>query len=381
MNAVKRFKEIYGRDPDVISAAPGRINIIGEHTDYNQGYVLPAAVDLRIFCLAARRNDQTVSVWAETFGERERFDLSDLSLSEARKWANYVKGVFWALQQADFSLKGMDALIHGNIPLESGLSSSAALEICVLNALRVLFHLSLSREKMALLAQKAENEFVGVECGLMDQFISVFGKIDKALFLDCETFRYEYVPLPLKENRLKIVVYNTRVRRELSSSEYNKRRTESAQALKILQAYGASSYKEVSEQMLEDNAQKMGGVLWKRARHVITENHRVQKAVQALRERDFRQMGRLLFLSHVSLRDDYEVSCPELDLLYSIGKEFPGCWGARLTGAGFGGSGIALIEEEKFIPFKERMLMEAETRQFPSPDFYEISIGEGAVIQ
>lgn len=380
-DAEKRFKEIFNRNPDTISSAPGRINIIGEHTDYNQGLVLPAAIDLHIQCVAARRDDETVSAWSETFGEREEFFLGDLSVSSTKNWANYLKGIFWILEQEGYTLRGMDALITGNIPLASGLSSSAALEICVLNAVGTLHHLSLPKEKLARLAQRAENDFVGVECGLMDQFISVFGRKDKALFLDCETLDCEYVPLDLEKHGLEIVVCDSRVRRELAASKYNIRRSESAAALRILRENGVSSYKDASVRLLDENASKLGDVLLKRARHVVTENLRVESAVRALKIGDFQHLGELLFLSHLSLRDDYEVSCPELDLLYTTGKSFEGCLGARLTGAGFGGSGIALIEKDKCQAFRERMLEESKERGFILPAFYTVAIGEGALVR
>ncbi len=378
--ARKSFFELYNKEPDVISVAPGRINIIGEHTDYNLGFVLPAAIDKTIHFLAKRRTDHTVSLWAENFHESENFFIHDLQLSKTKKWANYVKGIFWVLEKEGYSLGGLDAIIAGDIPLESGLSSSAALEVSILNALNHLFQLSLSKEQIARLSQKAENDFVGVNCGLMDQFISVFGRKNTALFLDCETLCYEYVPLCLEENGLNIVIYDTRVRRELLSSDYNDRRIESATAFKILKTSGAKSYKDVDMDVLEDFKDEMGNILFRRARHVITENQRVKETNSVLKAGDFKKIGELLFQSHLSLRDDYEVSCPELDLLYSVGKQFEGCLGARLTGAGFGGSGIALVEKTQTEAFIKLVKKESRSRQFTPPAFYEVAIGEGATI-
>ena len=380
LNSHKRFLDLYQVKPDVISSAPGRINIIGEHTDYNFGFVLPAAIDRNIQFLAKRRNDNKISVWAENFRESEIFFVHDLQVSRAKKWIDYVKGIFWVLKKEGYSLGGMDAMIIGDIPLESGLSSSAALEVSVLNALNKLFHLSLSKEQIARLSQKAENEYVGVNCGLMDQFISVFGKKNTALFLDCETLKYEHVPLPLEEHGLNIVVYDSRVRRELLSSDYNKRRLESSAALKILKTFGVKSFKDVDNSLLEDKKNEMGDILFRRARHVITENQRVKDAVRFLKTGDFQKLGELLFQSHLSLRDDYEVSCPELDLLYAVGKQFGGCLGARMTGAGFGGSGIALVKEMQTEVFINKMKNESEDRQFLSPVFFKVSIDSGARI-
>jgi len=354
--------------------------MIGEHTDYNLGFVLPAAIDRNIHFLAKRRNDNLVSVWAENFQEKEMFFLHDLKVSQKKMWIDYVKGIFWVLQKEGYSLGGLDALIIGDIPLEAGLSSSAALEVSVLNALNKLFHLSLSKEQIARMSQKAENDFVGVNCGLMDQFISVFGKKDSALFLDCETLKYEYVPLSLKEHGLNIVVYDSRVRRELSATDYNKRRFESSAALTILKTSGVKRYKDVDIGLLDEKKDEMGDVLFRRARHVVTENQRVKDAVCVLKTGEFKQLGELLFQSHLSLRDDYEVSCPELDLLYEVGKQFGGCLGARMTGAGFGGSGIALVEIKKTEDFLNKIKRESEERQFLMPVFFEVSIDSGARI-
>jgi galactokinase len=233
---------------------------------------------------------------------------------------------------------------------------------------------------LAKLAQKAENGFVGVQCGLMDQFISVFGKKESALFLDCETLDFTHFPLQLEKAGLGILVYDTKVRRKLSSSEYNRRRQEAAQALDVLRKRGVRSYKEATVKQLEEAHREMGDTPFKRARHVITENERVRLAVGALRKDDFYALGDLLFGSHQSLRDDYEVSCPELDLLHDVGREFAGCLGARLVGAGFGGSGIALLEKQEMGGFRKRMLAEAEEREFPRPEFYEVAIGDGASV-
>jgi galactokinase len=373
-----KFRQIFHARAELIASAPGRINLIGEHTDYNNGYVLPAAIHLRNWFLAAPRRDGQVRLWADDFHEEETFSIEDIVPSEERRWANYVKGIFWVLRQEGFPLKGIDAMIWGEVPLESGLSSSAALEVSVIGGLVSLWHLDLPPLKMARLAQRAENDFVGVKCGLMDQFISVFGRMDSALFLDCETLDYAYYPLRLKKSGLGLLVYDTRVRRKLASSEYNKRREEAARALDVLSKKGARSYKEATPATLESSRDELDPVLYRRARHVITENGRVRQTVEALQKDDFGRLGTLLLQSHESLRDDYEVSCPELDLLYEVGKGFPGCLGARLVGAGFGGSGIVLLESRAFDGFKKRILSEAEKKGFPRPEFHEIAIGRGA---
>jgi galactokinase len=275
----------------------------------------------------------------------------------------------------------MDAYVWGNIPLESGLSSSAAFEVSIVKALDSLFGLGLSPLETAKIAQEAENEYVGVKCGLMDQFVSVFGKKDKAVFLDCETLVYEYIPLCLEKEGLGILVYDTKVPRNLASSSYNTRRAEASEALAKLRESGARTYKDITLSLLDEKKEKLGATLHKRARHVVTENARVKKAIQALCDTDFHELGRLLFQSHESLRDDYQVSCPELDLLYEWGKRSPSCLGARLTGAGFGGSGIALVRKKDLSSFKKQISEEAHKRGFVTPACYEIEIGEGALAQ
>jgi galactokinase len=379
-DAVKEqvFQQIHHTRPQVLSSAPGRINLIGEHTDYNYGYVLPAAIHLRDYCLTAARSDGRVHVWADDFRQEETFDLDVITPSEQKRWANYVKGIFWVLKEEGFELSGVNAMVWGDVPLESGLSSSAALEVSVIKGLTELFGIELAPERMAKLAQKAENEFVGVKCGLMDQFISVFGRKNSALFLDCETLDFELFPLNLDKDGLCILVYDTKVRRKLASSEYNKRRQEAAEALDILKKRGASSYKLATTALLENVKNDMPVVPYRRAKHVISENERVKQAVEALKADDFSGLGRLLFQSHESLRDDYQVSCPELDLLYTVGRGFKGCLGARLVGAGFGGSGIALIQRSRIQEFEKTLRVEAAKSGFPEPGFYEVAIGEGA---
>jgi galactokinase len=372
------FRKLYGSLPQLLSSAPGRINIIGEHTDYNLGYVLPAALNLQNYCLLSPRPDEKVCFWAENFKDKDEFLLGKISFSEDKKWVNYIRGIFWVLGEEGFDLQGINGFLWGDIPLEAGLSSSAALEVSVLNGLRALFRLDLEPIKRVKLARKAENEFVGVQCGIMDQFISVFGKKNKALFLDCGTLERKLLPLRLDKEGLRICVYESGIKRELASSEYNKRRDDSGRAFEILKKFGARDYKGISLSFLEQKRKEMDGMLFRRARHVITENQRVREAVLAMEKNDFRLLGELIFGSHESLRDDYEVSCPELDLLYEVAREFPGCYGARLTGAGFGGSGIALIRRERISAFRAKLLEEAARKGFVRPELYEVDIGEGA---
>ncbi len=378
---VLSFRDIFGSSPEVYSTAPGRINIIGEHTDYNQGYVLPSAITRHISFLASRRADGNVRIWAESFQQDESFSIRDDIEAKQGGWIDYVKGIYWVLFERGASLEGIDAYVWGNVPLESGLSSSAAFEVSAISALNVLFELQLSPLEIAKLAQRAENEYVGVKCGLMDQFISVFGKKKRAVFLNCETLEFEYIPLRLKEKGLGILVTDTGVHRDLVSSGYNKRRTEAMLVLERLKESGVQTYKDITMELLDEKKMSLGETLFRRARHIVTENERVKKAASALQEDDFGELGNLLFQSHESLRDDYQVSCLELDLLYECGKQFHSCLGARLTGAGFGGSGISLVRKEAFDSFKRLILDEARSRGFTTPTFYEVEIGEGSRIR
>ena len=375
---IQRFQDFFHSDPSVLASAPGRINIIGEHTDYNGGYVLPAAIQLRIHVLAARRQDDFVHARAENFGETASFSLDSLASSRKALWTDYVQGVCWVLKEEGLHLAGLDLLIWGDVPLGAGLSSSAALEISLLKALTGLFDIALPPEKIARLGQKAEHEFAGVQCGLMDQFVSVFGRRNQALFLDCETLAYEYYPLNLEKAGVLLLVYDTQVRRALAASEYNKRRREAGAALDVLKIKGVTGYKEATLAMLKSARAEMEAVPFRRARHIISEDDRVKLTVEALKRDDFPSVGRYLFQSHESLRDDYEVSCAELDLVHDLGRDFPGCLGARMVGAGFGGSAIILVEASAAGAFKEKALEAAERKGFPKPVFRDIRVGEGA---
>ncbi len=372
------FKKRFNVKPEVVASAPGRINIIGEHTDYNNGFVLPAAIDRRIYFLASSRADDKVVIRADNFEEEDSFNLPVSGKLETKKWSNYIRGVLWILNTRGKKIPGLNILIYGEVPLEAGLSSSAALEVSCITGLNSLCHMGLSPKEIAKMGQKAENDFVGVKCGLMDQFISVFGCKNSAIFLDCLTLEYKIIPFKLKSRGLRILIYNTRVKRKLASSEYNKRRSEANSALNELRKNGFQSFRDISVVEIEKRKNIFEEKLFKRAKHVVSENYRVKKALEALNNDDFIQLGKLLFFSHESLRDDYQVSCPELDLLYECGRRVPTCLGARMTGAGFGGSGIALVQEDTKNSFKDLVLKEAAKKGFVKPEFYDVEIGEGA---
>ncbi len=375
---IKKFEEIYRSDPELISWAPGRINIIGEHTDYNHGFVLPAAIHMCIQFLASRRADNHVRIWAEDFKEESSFSSRNIPTLEEYHWDSYIKGIFWVLAKNGFSTGGINGLVCGDIPIGAGLSSSAALEVSVINGLDALFRLGIPPMERARLAQQAENDFVGIKCGLMDQFISVFGEENTAIFLDCLSFDFEKIPLDLHENNLELLVYDTRVKRELSRSAYNTRRSEAADAELYLQSSGFPGYRGTTLDMLKTQKDGMDTVLFRRARHVICENVRVQRAKEALQNENFSALGELLFESHMSLRENYEVSCPELDLIYEFGQKFSGCLGARLTGAGFGGSGIALVKKKDADVFMREIVDLAREKRYRKPRVFPVKIDKGA---
>ncbi|MEA3407572.1 MAG: galactokinase, partial [Chloroflexota bacterium] len=347
--ADKAFEGLYGKKAAFFIAAPGRVNLIGEHTDYNEGFVLPAAIDQHVVMAVAPRDDRRVRLSALDFDQSATFALDDVDPVEKETWSNYQRGVAWALQEEGYTLQGMDAVITSDIPIGSGLSSSAAVEVAMAYAFQLVSSLELDGVKRAMLCQKAENDFVGMHCGIMDQYIISLGKRDHALLIDCRSLDYELVPIPRGFN---VVVCDTKKRRGLLDSEYNARRQECERGADIL---GVSALRDVTPQELEANADELDPVTLKRCRHVVTENARVLEAVEALERGDVAAFGQLMNASHVSLRDDYEVSCEELDVMVEAAWEQEGAAGARMTGAGFGGCTVNLVRSEMAETFRERV--------------------------
>ncbi len=340
---VESFRARFGRDPAVVVRAPGRVNLIGEHTDYNDGFVLPVAVDRAAWVAAAPLPDRTVRLIALDMGGEEASFSLDAIPPRQGNWADYPRGVAWALGERGLALSGMEAVLTSDVPIGAGLSSSAAVEVAFAWTWKVLSGLELERTELARLCQRAENEYVGLRCGIMDQMASVWGQKDHAILIDCRTLEVEHVPIP---PGVAIVVADTMVRRELATSEYNRRRWECEEAVRILLEYlpGIRALRDVSLEDLERYGHHLPPVLLKRARHVVTCNARVLKTVAAFRAGDLETVGQAMHRSHISLRDDYEVSSPELDTLAEAAWEVPGCYGARLTGAGFGGCIVALAD-------------------------------------
>lgn len=333
-------------------AAPGRVNLIGEHTDYNDGFVLPMAIDKNITMLAQLRDDQEVRAYSLDYGREVIFSLLDLEFEKEDFWANYIKGVIDEIKKMDYYIQGMNLIFTGDIPIGSGLSSSAALEVVTAYTIASLNDLDIQPVEMALLCQRAENNFVGVNCGIMDQYISRLGKEGNALLIDCRSNEYELVPFAIED--YQVVICNSRVERGLVDSEYNQRREECEKASRYFAErldHRVLALRDVTVEELEKERGGLEEITYRRARHVITENNRVLMAVSALRKNDLETFGKLMTESHYSLRDDYEVSCPELDLLVELALKQKGVLGARMTGAGFGGCTVNLVHKDYIDDF------------------------------
>jgi len=345
------FRQTFDEDPLCIARAPGRVNLIGEHTDYNDGFVFPAAITYDVAIALTPREDGRVRLYSVTFGQQTEFDLGDIRKVTCLTWSNYIRGVADVLQKSGHSLRGMDAAITGDVPVSSGLSSSAALEVASCLAFEAASGFSLPPVDRAKLCQRAEREFVGVQCGIMDQFISALGRRDHALFLDTRTLEYEAVPLP--SSGVEIVISNTNKPRGLTGTEYNKRRSECEQAVAVLKKHlgGITALRDVTLDQLLRYRDELDPVVFRRARHVITENDRVVESVRALKAGDLQAFGRLMNDSHRSLRDDYEVSCAELDTLVEAALDVEGVYGSRMTGAGFGGCTVSLVASDSVEEF------------------------------
>ena len=329
------FHERFGTRPTGVSRAPGRVNLIGEHTDYNDGFVLPMAIEHEVRVAFAPRSDRAVRLRAIDLGEDASFDLDALTRGEG--WVEYPKGVAWALQEAGLAFGGIDAAFAGDVPRGAGLSSSAAVELAFARAFAEAAGLEWDPKRMARLGQRAENGWVGVQSGIMDQLASACGRAAHALLIDCRSLATSAVPLP---EGTTVVVLDTGTRRGLVGSAYNERRAQCEEAARAL---GVDALRDVDVEAFERRAGELDPVVRKRARHVITENARTLDAAAAMRAGDPARVGRAMRASHTSLRDDYEVSSEALDAIVSASADEPGCYGARMTGAGFGGCAIALV--------------------------------------
>ncbi len=350
----KKFKDVFSREPNIELRSPGRVNLIGEHTDYNDGFVFPAAINLEIKGLAAVRDDSRVNVYSMDFNEFKSFDINN-DLKKEGSWIDYIKGVIVELKKTGKITKGADIVYNSNLPVGSGLSSSAAFEVINAILFSKINDIDLSLREIALLSQRAENKFIGVNCGIMDQFSIALGKKDSALFLDTKTLNYEIVPLNMKG--YKIVISNTNKPRELSSSAYNERREQCETAVSILKKnnYDISSLRDLNSSQLKEISSILPEINFKRVKHVVEENERVLKSVEYLKSGALKSFGKLLNESHKSLKDYYEVSCSELDILVEEAMKIEGTLGSRMTGAGFGGCTISIVKEDMIEDFVEKV--------------------------
>jgi len=341
------FKEQFGMEEEWVVRAPGRVNIIGEHTDYNDGFVLPMAIDRAVLIAGRSVDTGRVKVHSLDFGATNEFSLAAVKelAPGVDSWLEYIKAMAWALEDAGQQLRGWEGVIIGDVPLGAGLSSSAAVEMAVARAFSISSELVWDAAEMALLGQRAENKWVGVNCGIMDQMISARGREGHALLLDCRSLDGELVPLPVG---VAVVVLDTGTRRGLVDSAYNERRAQCETAARF---FAVSALRDVDEQSFAERMRELDEVVRRRARHVIHENARTQRAAAAMKAGDASALGQLMDESHVSLRDDFEVSSAALDAMVDCARQQPGCFGARMTGAGFGGCAVALVAAEQADEF------------------------------
>lgn len=337
---VNAFQSKYGEKPAYLIRAPGRVNLIGEHTDYNDGFVLPMAINSAIWIALKPRHDELISIHSLNMKETLNFNLGAFEKS-GTGWGEYLKGIAWALQNDGYRLQGWEGMVIGDIPIGAGLSSSAALELSTMKAFSLVSKFDWDPLKMAQLSQVAENQWVGVNCGIMDQIISAQGRAGHALLIDCRSLEIKYVPLT---TNTVIVIMDTNTTRDLVDSLYNERRNQSEMAAKQL---GIRALRDIGMDEFADREIELDPITRKRAKHVVTENYRVLESAKAMEMGEAQRVGELMIASHISLRDDFEVSSKELDIMVEIALAEEVCFGARMTGAGFGGSAIALINENK----------------------------------
>jgi galactokinase len=376
-----KFKEIFGDEGEIgVYFAPGRVNMIGEHTDYNGGHVFPCALTIGTYGIARKRSDKKLRFYSMNFEKLGVIESSveDLKPEKEADWTNYPKGVMWAFGEKGMKVEyGMDLVLFGNIPNGSGLSSSASVEVLTGFILRDMYGFDVTNQDLALIGQFSENQFNGVNCGIMDQFAIAMGKAGNAIFLDTATLKYEYAPLVLKD--AKIVIACSNKKRGLGDSKYNERRSECEQALaEIKKVADIKTLGDLSEEQFEaDKSAITSDICRKRAKHAVYENQRTLKAVEALKNNDVALFGKLMNESHVSLRDDYEVTGIELDTLVEEAWKIDGVIGSRMTGAGFGGCTVSIVKDNAVDTFIEKVGTEYKNKIGYAADFYVVEIGDG----
>ena len=357
--------------------APGRVNLIGEHTDYNDGFVMPAALDFSTWVKISPLEQRKLIIFSENYNHEIEVDLDDPNLAASGRWSDYPVGVAVVLERAGHRLRGARMRIRGEVPIGSGLSSSAAIEVATACALTANSGLKIDPRELALLCQRAENEFVGARVGIMDQFISLFGQANKALLLDCRSLEFRLLPVP---DNVRLIICNTMVKHALASSAYNERRAQCEAGVKHLAKFvaGITALRDVTIEQLQAHAEGLDDVVYRRCRHVITENARVLAAGDALDQGDLERFGKLMGESHRSLRDDYEVSSDELDVMVEIAQEVEGVYGARMTGGGFGGCTVNLVADSHAEEFQKRVAEEYEGATSLKPEIYICTAANGA---
>lgn len=377
--AIENLKILYGDNDKKIRLfhAPGRVNLIGEHTDYNGGYVFPCTLNFGTFAAARRRDDKKVLLSSLNFDLQVEVDLDNITYNKAHDWANYPKGVIKVLQDRGYRLGGVEIVFEGNIPNGAGLSSSASIELVMAIAMNEIYDLGIDVVELVKLCQLSENTFNGVNCGIMDQFAVGLGKENHAILLKCDTLDYSYVPLQLEG--YKLVISNTNKRRGLADSKYNERRTECNEALDYLQEkLDVNNLSQISVDEFEKNKNLIpDNILRKRAKHVITENQRVLDAIEALDNNDLKNFGKLMIESHTSLKDDYEVTGVELDVLVEEALKLDNVIGSRMTGAGFGGCTISIVKEDSIDTFIDEVTENYTKKIGYPPTMYIAETGDG----
>jgi len=375
INKLRRaFASYFNSKSGIIVRAPGRVNLIGEHTDYNDGFVLPMAIDRAVWLALRRRDDKRVRIYSLDLKVESAFDLSNLA--KGRGWIEYAKGVADQLMRAGYELRGFDAILSGDVPQGAGLSSSAAMELAIARAFAMTSNFAWDKIPMAGYAQKAENEWVGVHCGIMDQMASAICKQGHALFLDCRSLEYQHVALP---KDVAIIILDTSTRHKLADSSYNERRSQCEEAARW---FGVKKLRDISlDKLNSPKAANLNRIALKRARHVVTENARVLDAVDAMKTEDTIRLGELFNESHTSLRDDFEVTNEALNIIVESAQRQSGCYGARMTGAGFGGCAVALVQKEKAREFTQAVSAAYRQRSGWEPSVYICQPSDGASIE
>lgn len=370
-------ERVYATAAMGVYAAPGRVNLIGEHTDYAGGFVMPAAIDFATVAAVSPRSDNLVSIYSANFDEKIEHALDAIPPKGSHHWSDYPFGVLSVLREQGVRFRGFSLSLFGDVPLGAGLSSSASIEVASMLAMLAVAGTALPRPKMALLAQRAENEYVGANCGIMDQFVACCGARDHALLLDCRSLAYKLAPIPAN---LNLVICNTMVKHSHAGGEYNTRRAEVEQATAILHSHlpGVTLLRDATPADLEAWAHEMPVNVMKRARHIITDSRRAEEAAAALERGDLAELGRLMAAAHASYRDDFEASCPEADLMVELANKQPGLIGARLTGGGFGGCTVNLVEEEHVAAFEVAVAAGYQKQTGIKPDVFTCHAADGA---